>query len=234
MEIKSKRAALDEIGLCDSYYYILTRKHIDQFTSMMLKTIFNSLRDINGTYSRCTWILQNNCRTITTTSPLFAEPPRKKRRIDPAVFKVRTERKIKKVEREINKLESEPRQAAPILEYQLTNSDIRDLKSRPQHKMEDFALTQGALRAARRLWTFYRHEQSAMERRSIARIEAAQTRALAQLESLDIDLYRETVAVDDTVLIPYRSSHMRRETAPNPDYTPPDGVVKDVTKDWVM
>ena len=200
----------------------------------MLKAIFNSLRDTNGTYSRCARLLQNNCRAITTTSTLFAEPPKKKRRIDPAVFKVRIERKIKKLEREVNKLESEPKQAAPILEYQLTNSDIRDLNSRPQHKMEDFELTPGALRAARRLWTFYRHEQSAMERRSIARIEAAQTKALEQLENLDEDLYRETLTVDDTVLIPYRSSHMRKETAPNPNYTPPDGVVKDVTKEWVM
>ena len=173
-------------------------------------------------------------RCISTTSVLNAEPPKKKRRIDPAVLKLRVERKIKKLEREIAKLEAEPRQHAPILEYQLTNSDIRDLRARPQHNMQEFNLTPTTLLGARRLWSFYRQEQARLERKSIRRVVSAQERALEQLKQLDSELYDNTVAVDDTTLIPYLSSHMRKETGPNPNYTPPDGSINNVTKQWIM
>lgn len=177
---------------------------------------------------------QQTCRAISTTSTLFAEPPKKKRRIDPAVFKQRVERKIKKTEREIGKLEAEPRQLAPVLEYQLTNSDIRDLKARPEHNLKEFGVTPTAMLGAQRLWSLYRQEQARMEHRSIRKVEHAQAKALKHLKEMDQELYDNTVAVDDTVLIPYRSSHLKKETAPNPNYTPPDGYIKDISKEWVM
>lgn len=173
-------------------------------------------------------------REISTTNALYAEPPRKKRRIDPAVLRSRVERKIKKAEREIAKLENEPRQLIPILEYQLTNSEIRDLNSRPGRTLRDVGLDEGALMAAQKLWSFYRLEQSRMEKISIRRVERAQNRALETLRELDEDLYNKTVAMDETSLIPYLSSHIRKETPPNPNYTPPDGHIKNISKEWVM
>lgn len=198
-----------------------------------MSRVFSALLTVKN-YLQTRSPLISQLRSITTTTTLFAEPPRKKRRIDPAVFRVRVERKIKKHEREIAKLEAEPRQLIPILEYQPTNADIRDLSARPQHKMEDFGLTVGTLKAAQRLWNFYRQEQSEMESRSIRRVERAQSKALEQLKDLDRELYDNTVAIDSTTLIPHRSSHMRKETGPNARYTPPDGYIKDVTKEWVM
>lgn len=188
--------------------------------------------DNNSTMSGYT-LLKTLCRPFSTTRVLLAEPPRKKRRMDPAMFKIRVEKKMKKLEREITKLEKEPRQLIPILEYQLTNSEIKDLKARPQHTMEEFGITEASVKAARRLWNFHKLEQSHMMNKSIRRIERAQTRALEQLKELDIDLFNNTVAVDDT-FFPYRSNHMRKETPPNPNYVPPDGYIKDVTKEWVM
>lgn len=173
-------------------------------------------------------------REISTTNALYAEPPRKKRRIDPAVLRTRVERKMKKVERDIAKLETEPRQLIPILEYQLTNSEIRNLDSRPGRTLQDVGLDEGALRAAQRLWSFYRLEQSRMEKLSLRRVERAQNRALDTLKELDEDLYNKTVAMDETSLIPYLSSHIRKETAPNPNYIPPDGYIKNISKEWVM
>lgn len=173
-------------------------------------------------------------RPISTTCVLNAEPPRKKKRIDPAILKLRVERKIKKWEREIERIESEPKQLIPILEYQYTNSEIRDLKSRPEHGFEDVGITMSDVRAAQRLWGFYRAEQSAMLMQSIRKVERAQQRALDHLREIDEELYNRTVSVDDTLLVPYRSSLMRKETAPNPKYVCPDGYVKDITKEWVM
>lgn len=174
------------------------------------------------------------CRSFSTTHVLLAQPPKKKRRIDPAVLRVRVERKIGKHEREIAKLENEPKQSIPILEYEYSNSEIRDLKSRPGRTFEDVGLTQGSIRAAQRLWNFYRFKQSRMESNSVKRVERAQTRALETLRQLDEALYERTVTVDDITLIPCTSSQIRKETLPDPNYRPPDGNIKDVTKEWVM
>lgn len=174
------------------------------------------------------------CRPLFTTGSLNAEPPRKKRRIDPAVLKVRVERKINKTQREIDRLEKEPKQLIPILEYQYTNSEIRDLNARPKHTLEDAQISMADVRAAQRLWSFYRTEQSQILKRSLKRMQRAQKRALDSLKEIDEDLYNRTVAVDDTILIPYRSSLVRKETATNPSYVPPDGYIKDISKEWVM
>lgn len=173
-------------------------------------------------------------RPIFTSCPLNAEPPRKKRRLDPAMLKLRVERKIKKYEREIQRLENEPKQLIPILEYQYTNSEIRDLKSRPQHSFDNVEISMSDVRAAQRIWGFYRAAQSRMINNSIRKVERAQKRALDTLKEIDLDLYNRTVSVDDALLVPYRSSLMRKETAPNPKYVCPDGYVKDITKEWVM
>lgn len=173
-------------------------------------------------------------RAISTTQTLCAEPPKKKRRIDPALLKLRTERKIAKTKREIEKLESEPKQSIPILEYEYTNSELRELRSRPQHTLEEFDLTPDTIRGAVRLWSIYRSEQEHMASKSLSRVKKAQETALEQLRVLDKQLYDRTVEVSDTMTIPYRPDHMRRETPPNPDYTPPDGHIKNVSKEYVM
>lgn len=176
----------------------------------------------------------SHLRLFSTTGILNAEPLRKKRRLDPLVLKTRVEKKIKKYEREVFKLETAAKQPIPILEYQLTNSEIRDLEARPGRTLEDVGLDEGSVRAAQKLWNFYRLEQSRMESRSIKKIERSQTRALDTLRQIDKALYDRTVAVDDLTLLPYTSSHMRKETAPNPNYTIPDGSIKDVSKEWIM
>jgi len=172
-------------------------------------------------------------RSISTTSARWGEPPKKKRRIDPAILKMRVERKIRKTEREIERIESEPRQLIPIVEYELTNSEIRQLNERPQHTMDQFGLTDTIVRGANRIWSLYRLEESMMESRSISRIEKAQVNVLEKLKVLDRDLYDATLEASDT-MIPYRSDHMKRETPANPDFVPPDGIIKDVTKEYVM
>lgn len=173
-------------------------------------------------------------RSFSTTSALLAEPPRKRRRVDPVILRSRVEKKMMKHEREIKKLENEPRQLIPILEYQPTNSTIRDWFARPGRTLEDVGIDERKLKAAQKLWNFYRLEQSRRERRLIRQVERAQARALETLEQLNEDLFKKTVTVDDVTLIPYISSHMRKDTAPNPNYTPPDGYIKDISKVWVM
>lgn len=175
-----------------------------------------------------------NTRAISCTPALWAEPPRKKKRIDPAMLKKQVERKIMKAKREITRLESQPKQPIALTEYQYSPSELRDLTARPKHSMEEFNISLSTLRGAQRLWALYRAEQDRMASKSVDKVVRAQENALKMMRVLDQDLYNRTVAIDDTVLIPYNSDHMRRETPPNPDYQPPDGNVTDVTKEYVM
>lgn len=178
--------------------------------------------------------MSNSHRAIATTPALLALPPRKKARLDPAVLKARVERKTRKLQREIEKLLKEPRQPIPILEYQYSNSELRDLKSRPGRTFADAGLDESTLRGALKLWSFYRNNQKIMEMKSLKQVEAAQENALRHLKAIDEELYIRTVSKNDLTLIPYISNHMRKETPANQNYQPPDGYIKDITKDWVM
>lgn len=62
------------------------------------------------------------------TPVLFAEPLKKKKKIDPAVIKAREDRKRKKLEKQIRKLEKNSRQLKPIedLETPLTLIDEKE------------------------------------------------------------------------------------------------------------
>lgn len=179
-------------------------------------------------------MMQSDIRPFSTTSFLCAEPLRKRHRIDPALLKLRVEKKIAKTQREIARIESEPKQLIPILEYQPTSSELRDLTSRPGRTFEDVGLDASKLKAAQKLWSVYRAKQARRQSRCIKRMETAQNRALETLKELDKDLYNRTIAVDDLSLIPYRNDHVRRETPPIPNYQPPDGYIKDISKEWKM
>lgn len=172
-------------------------------------------------------------QSIFTTARVFAEPPKKKRRLEPALLKIRVERKIKKCEREIRRIESEPRHQIPILEYNYPPTELRNIKSRPKHSVEDPARLDKSLKAAQKLWGMYRLEQSKIERASIKQVEAAQQKALNILQKANKKLYDATTEVDDITLIPFTPDYMKRDSCPNADYTPPDGYIKDISPEYV-
>lgn len=81
-------------------------------------------------------VLARSARSMFTTSklafnvtqPLCAEPLKKKKRIDPQVIKAREERRRKKIEKQIRRLEKNARQLKPIdeLEVPLVLMDERE------------------------------------------------------------------------------------------------------------
>lgn len=179
-------------------------------------------------------LIRISCRNISTTKILYAQPPKKKKRIDPAILRTRVERKIVKYEREVERIEREPRQPIPILEYQYSGKQAQDLRERPGRKLEEFGVSESTLKAAHKLWAHYCSEQSRIAWDSIRKAEKAQAHALDTLKSLDLDLYNRTVSIEDSPIIPFDSDQVKRETPSNKNYVPPDGYVKDVTKDYVM
>lgn len=63
--------------------------------------------------------LVDNARTISTTPILLAEPLKKKKKLDPAIIRQRDERKRKKLEKQIRRLEKNSRQLKPIDELEV-------------------------------------------------------------------------------------------------------------------
>lgn len=58
-------------------------------------------------------------RYIQATAVLCAEPLKKKKKLDPAVIKARDDRKKKKLEKQIRRLEKNARQLKPIDELEV-------------------------------------------------------------------------------------------------------------------
>lgn len=63
--------------------------------------------------------LVENARCIATTPVLLAEPLKKKKKLDPAIIRQRDERKRKKLEKQIRRLEKNSRQLKPIDELEV-------------------------------------------------------------------------------------------------------------------
>lgn len=171
--------------------------------------------------------------TFRTSASLFSTPMRKKRRIDPAVMKVRVERKIAKCTREIEKIEKAPRYLIPILEYEYPVKEGRELQQRPPRVVDNMEELKKSVTAARRLWAIYRKRQATIEQLVMRRVIQAQTEALDVLKKLNLDLYNATISKETLNLVPYHHKHMKKETPPSKDYKTPDGYIKDVSQKWV-
>lgn len=174
-------------------------------------------------------------RSLFITPSLCAEPMRKKKRLDPALLRVRVERKILKTEREINRIMRAPKKKIPILEYQYTAERKETLQSNKRDiSLETLEQRQRDLNSANKLWSVYRNFEAKIQAKSVKQMERAQDRALAELKKVCPKLYDGALKADNQYLIPYQNISIKKETPPNPDYVPPDGEMKDATKEWIL
>ncbi|XP_013791787.1 39S ribosomal protein L40, mitochondrial-like [Limulus polyphemus] len=162
--------------------------------------------------------------------PLGAEPLRKKKKIDPAVLKMREERKKRRLEKAIRKLEKSARRLKPIEEIEITPSLRKEITLR---KREGSHLTFEEIEEQYQLqkkWAHYRYHQHLAEMSMIERIISAQNRALVALREESEELYQEAIQID-SALIPFKVSGPV-QTPPIKNYDPPDGEYTDMTKKW--
>ncbi|XP_049878004.1 39S ribosomal protein L40, mitochondrial [Pectinophora gossypiella] len=179
-----------------------------------------------------------NVRSIGTTSalqlkitePLCAEPMKKKKKVDPAIVKAREDRRRKKIEKQIRRLEKNARQLKPIdeMEVPLHLLDQLGKRRRPTPKLTQEALDARAL--LQKDWARYKREEYVASVNQIDRIMAAQRRALDKLYEESEDLYNEAI-MPDMQLIPYSISGPVA-TPPIKGYDSPDGEYVDVSKKW--
>ena len=177
--------------------------------------------------------LKHNLQTryIFTTSCLSAEPLKKKKRIDPQLLKRREDRKIRKLEKEIRRLELTPKQLKPIIEMQLTPQIIKELPQRQRQEVHSEAEQQ--LQRMIKLWSIYRSEQRICELKSIKSVVKSQKKALEVLREESSQHYSSAISIDEN-LIPFESDFVKKETPEVEQYVGPDGRRNNITKQWTM
>ncbi|XP_068238446.1 large ribosomal subunit protein mL40 [Palaemon carinicauda] len=182
---------------------------------------------------------QGSQRCITTaTSPLLfratqvvcAEPLKKKKKMDPQVIRQREEKRKRKIEKAIRKLEKNASQLKPIDEIDvplslLQEKEIRSRKTSPISEEEEsyrFNLL--------KQWGHYKQQQCVSEAFMIDSIQESMNRALEELHKESEDLWLEAIQIDP-FLIPFHAKGPVK-TPPIKDYVAPDGEYINETKVW--
>nr|CAD7397220.1 unnamed protein product [Timema poppensis] len=164
------------------------------------------------------------------TGCLYAEPLKKKKKLDPAILKQREDRKRKKLEKQIRRMEKNVRQLKPIdeLEVPLKLIDEKVTRTRvlPALSLEE----QESRVLTEKEWCRYRYKMHLQDLQLIDRILFSQQRALDELREESEDLYQAAIQIDPK-LIPFKACGPVR-TPPIKDYESPDGEYIDVSKKW--
>lgn len=168
-----------------------------------------------------------NLRPLSTT-PCYAmsAPARKQRVVDPAALRAKEDKRKRRMEKALRKMERKERAARPLFELEVPKSILQE----PERRQRSIHLTEeieDERYYAFKDWSRYCKQRYRNEIRQIDKSILAQKAALEQIRLLDQDLYRQAIALD-TSLMPY--------AAKGPLYTPPiedyiqDGEYEDVTQ----
>uniref|UniRef100_A0A0K8SNV1 Large ribosomal subunit protein mL40 n=1 Tax=Lygus hesperus TaxID=30085 RepID=A0A0K8SNV1_LYGHE len=167
---------------------------------------------------------------IQMTTPLCAEPLKKKKKLDPQIIKQREERKRKRLEKQIRRLEKNAKQLKPIEECEIPMEILNEKSSRARPSPK---LTREELNGRASLikeWSLYRYRQNLNDAQMIDRIVLSQQWALDQLRAESEELYQAAVTPDEG-LMPFIATGPV-ETPPIQNYDSPDGEFVDVSKKW--
>ncbi|XP_037072442.1 39S ribosomal protein L40, mitochondrial-like [Pollicipes pollicipes] len=177
-------------------------------------------------------------RSITTSAPaaigltpaLWAEPLKKKKRIDPAVVRAREERKRRKLEKAIRRLEKGSRQLKPLDELELPRPVRQELRER-RRPTQSLTSEQADQRFdLMKNWARYKRQQHVADVAMFRRIRDSQERALEELKAESYELYCDAIS-DDPALVPFEHRGPTL-TPPIPGYDSPDGDYIDTTRKW--
>ncbi|XP_071447371.1 large ribosomal subunit protein mL40 [Hetaerina americana] len=174
--------------------------------------------------------IPTNILLLRSTACLYAEPLKKKKRLDPQILKQREERKKKRLEKQIRKLEKSARQFKPIeeVEIPLKLIDERQLRSRNLPSLSPEEEEKRALLFKE--WAKYKRDQKLADIQMIDRVVFSQQKALDELRNVSESLYQEAIKIDSR-LIPFEVTGPVR-TPPIRGYNASDGDYVDVSRKW--
>nr|CAH0109606.1 unnamed protein product [Daphnia galeata] len=163
---------------------------------------------------------------LQVSTPLLAEPMKKKKKMDPQILKAREERKKKRIEKSIKKLEKNVKQLKPIEEIDLTINLQKEKLARQRAKIDEESLL-NKRQDILKTWCTFKYQQHLLERKMIDRIWSSQSEALKQLAVISEELYIGAIQVD-SLLLPF-SAVGPTSTPPLHDYEVLDGEYFDET-----
>ncbi|XP_062127309.1 large ribosomal subunit protein mL40 [Drosophila sulfurigaster albostrigata] len=169
-------------------------------------------------------------RCLHTTTVLCAEPLKKKKKIDPQVIKQREDRKKKKIEKQIRRLEKNARQLKPVEELEVPLELIDD-KAKRLRKLPQL---NGAEQETRALlikeWARFKHNEKVADFQIIDRLLQSQNKALDELRNESEELYQAAIEVDLQLLaVPLKGPV---STPPIKNYVSPDGDYNHQSMKW--
>ncbi|CAN7980509.1 unnamed protein product [Ixodes pacificus] len=167
---------------------------------------------------------------IHTSARLNAEPLKKKKRLDPAILRMREERRKRRIEKGIRHLKKHAKKHKPIEEMEVAPKLQKEIGLRhrtlPVLDHETCQLRE----AMQRAWTVYCKRMHENEASMVERVVAAQQKALDMLQEESPELYQAAVQVDEG-LLPFKLKAVV-STPPLKNYEVPDGKYVDTTKKW--
>ncbi|XP_011261073.1 39S ribosomal protein L40, mitochondrial isoform X2 [Camponotus floridanus] len=127
------------------------------------------------------------------SNALLGEPLKKKKKLDPAIIRAREERKKKKLEKQIRKLEKATKQLKPVSELEIPlklidekKKRLRQLPKLSEEEVESRILLQ-------KEWSRYKTQQHLNNVQIIDSIFYSQQKALDELRAESEQLYQEAI-----------------------------------------
>jgi len=185
---------------------------------LLNKSFFNQNREIHSTIGLC----------FKLNEVLNAEPPKAKKKMDPALVRAREEKKRRKLEKEIKKLEKYGRQFKPIEELRADRSLMKEIEQRK--RTNSVKLTESQIYDYKLLevdWTKYKTQQSTNESEQLKIMIKSQEKALAELKKDNKSLYEMAIQIDENLIqLKFNGPFY---TPPIKSYEAPEGDYNDVT-----
>ncbi|XP_023296707.2 39S ribosomal protein L40, mitochondrial [Lucilia cuprina] len=177
-----------------------------------------------------TTVLRQPNAWLHSTPVLCAEPLKKKKKLDPQIIKQREDRRKKKLEKQIRRLEKNARQLKPVEELEVPLDLIDEQKQRAR-KLAPLTETELEHRAQlNKQWARYKHEQKIQDFQIIDRLMQSQRKALQELRLESEELYQEAIQPDMSLLPITVKGPVA--TPPIKDYVSPDGEYILEAKQW--
>lgn len=158
-----------------------------------------------------------------------AEPLKKKKKLDPAIIRAREERRKKKLEKQIRRLEKNARQLKPIVECEVPLT-LLDQKLERQRSIVHTPEILEARAILEKKWASFKRKQLLEDLQAIDRIMFYQQKALDELRKESEELYQEAIQIDFH-MVPFTTVGPV-ETPPIEGYEVPDGDYQDVSTKW--
>ena len=175
------------------------------FLSRMYSSL--SRQSLLPNYNNLSHAINGNAAAVNllhTSSECYAEPIKRKKRIDPAVLEHRKERRMRRIERELRRFQRMGRFLKPIEEREVARDLVADGEvERRSRAVDDIRLQEAEVERRALLEKSYAKSRYAVlqhEFETHQRAERLQTKALAELKQLDPALYQAALEKPEDLL----------------------------------